>query len=64
VCLSESAAQPQWVGGRATLLRRSPHMRLAAALLESYERQIQSVEGALRVRPARAPRYAQRPAPA
>ncbi len=64
MCLSESAAQPQWVGGRATLLRRSPHMRLAAALLESYERQIQSVEGALRVRPARAPRYAQRPAPA
>ena len=89
------------MGGRATLMRRSPHMRLAvcahafsvpsaysmrtlpvvyflsiqstlfvrlcsssfvtwcstvrasqAALLESYERQIQSVEGALRVRKA------------
>lgn len=96
VCLSEAASEPQWVGGRATLMRRSPHMRLAvraqtlpippsgsmrslwlfcctpvstprysacvlycdvfrasqAALLESYERQIQSVEGALRVRKA------------
>ena len=49
VCLSEAASQPQWVGGRTTLLRRSAAARLAAALLESYERQIQSVEGALRV---------------
>lgn len=49
VCLSEAVSQPQWVGGRTTLLRRSAAARLAAALLESYERQIQSVEGALRV---------------
>lgn len=29
--------------------RQTPSMRLAAALLGSYERQIQSVEGSLRV---------------
>ena len=29
MCLSEAASEPQWVGGRATLMRRSPHMRLA-----------------------------------
>jgi len=29
--------------------RQTAHMRIAAALLESYERQVQSVEGALKV---------------
>ena len=29
--------------------RQTSHMRIAAALLESYERQVQSVEGALKV---------------
>lgn len=29
--------------------RQTGHMRIAAALLESYERQVQSVEGALKV---------------
>ena len=48
VCLSDAEdedAHALTAGGRQT-----PSMRLAAALLGSYERQIQSVEGSLRVR--------------
>ena len=33
----------------AHVCRQTNHMRIAAALLESYERQVQSVEGALKV---------------
>lgn len=47
VCLSDADdtdAPALTAGGRQT-----PRMRLAAALLGSYERQIQSVEGSLRV---------------
>ena len=47
VCLSDADdkdAPELTAGGRQT-----PRMRLAAALLGSYERQIQSVEGSLRV---------------
>lgn len=47
VCLSEKDAESALREGR-----QAPSMRLAAALLGSYERQIQSVEGALRVRPS------------
>ena len=46
ICLSEKGALQAVREGRQV-----PSMRLAAALLGSYERQIQSVEGALRVRP-------------
>ena len=46
ICLSEKDAFRAVQEGRQV-----PSMRLAAALLGSYERQIQSVEGALRVRP-------------
>ena len=44
ICLSEKDADRAVREGR-----QAPSMRLAAALLGSYERQIQSVEGALRV---------------
>ena len=44
ICLSEKDAHQAAREGR-----QAPSMRLAAALLGSYERQIQSVEGALRV---------------
>ena len=44
ICLSEKDAHKAAREGR-----QAPSMRLAAALLGSYERQIQSVEGALRV---------------
>ena len=44
ICLSEREPDEALREGR-----QPPSMRLAAALLSSYERQIQSVEGALRV---------------
>lgn len=46
VCISGSEVDRAQRQGR-----QAPSMQLAAALLGSYERQIQSVEGALRVRP-------------
>lgn len=59
VCLSEQQqGSPQLSGGPLTMQQHSPiaagqhtpTMRLAAALLSSYERQVQSIEGSLRVR--------------
>ena len=44
ICLSEKEPDEALPEGR-----QPPSVRLAAALLSSYERQIQSVEGALRV---------------
>lgn len=51
VCLSDEDD----MATAATLAsgRQTPRMRMAAALLGSYERQIQSVEGSLRVRSQR-----------
>ncbi len=47
ICLSD--APEEYEPGMAAGGRQTPSMRLAAALLGSYERQIQSVEGSLRV---------------
>ncbi|DBA77137.1 TPA: hypothetical protein ACH3X1_009713 [Trebouxia sp. C0004] len=49
VCLSEGANALDWsTTSHKPLHMQTAHMRIAAALLESYERQVQSVEGALK----------------
>lgn len=53
ICLSEREPDEALPEGR-----QPPSVRLAAALLSSYERQIQSVEGALRVCALRTPHSA------
>lgn len=49
VCLTEGATALDWsTTSHKPLHMQTAHMRIAAALLESYERQVQSVEGALK----------------